>query len=227
MFSSSLKTARRVVVGAAFIWWCKVQAWCTASALHSSAEAAPLGTQRLAWKLDCMRGKSQLFHTTVSATNKSLNVCFSLYYLGYITNIQFRSFVWFFQQIWNLILHNCQNQRSNNATTMMSENCLVSRLVVDQNHAHIFQFNYCEFIFENWRCHVKWEYLREIFKYLGAIVLKEKCLKFGCKGLEKFQKEAENSEQGCCCQGQKFDMLHANLQSSKFDLCVKFLENLR
>ncbi len=48
----------------AFIWWCKVPAQCTALALHSSAEVASSGTQHLAWKLDCARGKSQLFHTT-------------------------------------------------------------------------------------------------------------------------------------------------------------------
>ncbi len=45
--------------------WCKVRARCTASASCSSAEAASSGTQRLAQKLDCACGKSQLFHTTL------------------------------------------------------------------------------------------------------------------------------------------------------------------
>ncbi len=37
---------------------------CAASASCSSTEAASSGTQHLVQKLDCMRGKSQLFHTT-------------------------------------------------------------------------------------------------------------------------------------------------------------------
>ncbi len=55
----------RVVMVAAFMWQCKVLARCVASASHSSAESASSGTQRLAQKLDCTRGKSQLFHTTL------------------------------------------------------------------------------------------------------------------------------------------------------------------
>ncbi len=55
----------RVVMAAAFMWQCKVQAWCTASASHSSAEVASLGTQHLAQKLDSTHGKRQLFHMTV------------------------------------------------------------------------------------------------------------------------------------------------------------------
>ncbi len=52
--------------------WHKVLAWCTASALHSSVEAALPGTQCLARKLDCTRGKSQLFHTTLTKLRKIL-----------------------------------------------------------------------------------------------------------------------------------------------------------
>ncbi len=54
----------RVVMSVAFMWQCKVLAQCAASASHSSAETASSGTQHLAQKLDCVRGKSQLFHMT-------------------------------------------------------------------------------------------------------------------------------------------------------------------
>ncbi len=43
-------------------------AQCAASASRSSTEVASSGTQCLARKLDCTRGKSQLFHTTVRAS---------------------------------------------------------------------------------------------------------------------------------------------------------------
>ncbi len=65
--SAQLKSCR-VVMSMAFMQWHKVPAWCAASALCSSAEAASSGTQHLARKLDCTCGKSQLFHTTLSWT---------------------------------------------------------------------------------------------------------------------------------------------------------------
>ncbi len=54
----------RVIMFMAFIWQYKVLTWYTSSASQSSAKVASPGTQCLAQKLDCVRGKSQLFHTT-------------------------------------------------------------------------------------------------------------------------------------------------------------------
>ena len=86
----------------AFIWWCKVPAWCAASASHSSAEAASPGTQPLAQKLDHMRGKSQLFHMTVQTDHcsKWQNQCESHYskyhaqFSSFATSIKISWYLW-------------------------------------------------------------------------------------------------------------------------------------
>ncbi len=98
-------------------------------------------------------------------------------------------------------MHNCQKLRSNEAASMTSEIFLVSKPGVDGNVVLEFQINYLEKLLTNQLWHDQWEGKRKIRTYLGAIVFNGKSLKFRCKGFDKNQKEAENSDRGCCCQG--------------------------
>ena len=43
----------------------------------------------------------------------------------------------------------------------------------------------------------------KIYQYLGVLDKSSKWVKNDCKGLDKIQSEAWNSERGCCCWGEK------------------------
>ncbi len=93
----------RAVGAAAFMWRRKVLAQCAASALRNSAEAASSGTQCLAWKLDRMRGKSQLFHMTLGHGSVSPGLVSQTEpgggWGGGLTELQF-SYPWFSYPHW-------------------------------------------------------------------------------------------------------------------------------
>ncbi len=142
-------------------------------------------------------------------TTNSLNECFFLSYLEYITKFHCLSRIRLFQRICEILPNRRNRQKLITSKVPMCDvreimqiRCVTGQVLMNFLYK-IFLINYCENVFEIQRWHVKLGTKRKLFTYLGTNGFDEKRLKYGCKGLVQLQKEASKPNRGCCCQGLK------------------------
>ncbi len=140
---------------------------------------------------------------------------------SWLTNNKFRDYssmymsrIRFFQLIWKKFVINRRINSLSRQKVMTSKvptcdvreimqiSCVSGRVLMNFLHKN-FLINYCENVFQKQTWHIKLGIKGKLYIYLGTNGFDEKVLKFGCKGLVQFQKEAQKSKRGYCCQGLK------------------------
>ena len=125
---------------------------------------------------------------------------------------QFLSEIRFFRLIWKFA-NNRQKIGSKSTAPLMSQILMVSKAGDDGIATYFKGKKRFEIVFKNRTWHIKWEVSRKLFVYIGVNGFHSKYLKFGCKGFDNNQNEAEKLERGSCCQGVKYHFISGDLSS--------------